>query len=39
MDKRREILGEEKYTASRESLVHGHEGEDIARLIVAFLEK
>ena len=39
MDKRRAVLGEEKYTASRESLVHGHEGEDIARLVVAFLEK
>ena len=37
-DRRRELLGEEKYTASRQSLVHGHEGEDIARLVVAFLE-
>ena len=38
LDKRRALLGEEKYTASRQSLVHGHEGEDIARLVVAFLE-
>lgn len=39
LDKRRALLGEEKYIASRQSLVHGHEGEDIARLVVAFLDK
>lgn len=38
MDKRRDVLGEEKYHASRASLQHGHEGEHIARLVVAFLE-
>ncbi|OYT88822.1 MAG: amidotransferase [Burkholderiales bacterium PBB3] len=38
LDKRRALLGEDKYTRSRESLAHGHEGEDIARLVVAFLE-
>jgi GMP synthase-like glutamine amidotransferase len=38
LDKRRALLGEEKYIASRDSLVHGHEGDDIARLVVAFLE-
>jgi GMP synthase-like glutamine amidotransferase len=39
MDKRRDILGEEKYAAARASLQHGHEGEYIARMVVAFLEK
>lgn len=38
IDRRRALLGEETYTASRESLVHGHEGEDIARMVVSFLE-
>ena len=38
LDKRRELLGEDKYHSSRASLVHGHEGEHIARLVVAFLE-
>ena len=38
MDKRREILGEEKYTAASASLQHGHEGEHIARMVVAFLD-
>jgi GMP synthase-like glutamine amidotransferase len=38
LDKRRELLGEEKYQSSRASLVHGHEGEHIARMVVAFLE-
>lgn len=37
IDKRRELLGEAQYTASRDSLLHGHEGEDIARLVVSFL--
>ena len=38
-DKRREMLGEEKYTAASASLQHGHEGEHIARMVVAFLDK
>lgn len=38
MDKRRDLIGEDKYQAARASLVHGHEGEDVARMIVAFLE-
>jgi GMP synthase-like glutamine amidotransferase len=38
LEKRRTLLGEEKYTSSCKSLVHGHAGEDIARLLVAFLE-
>ena len=38
IDKRRELLGEEKYTTARASLQHGHEGEHIARVVVAFLE-
>jgi GMP synthase-like glutamine amidotransferase len=38
MDKRREMLGEEKYTAASASLQHGHEGEHIARMVVAFLD-
>jgi len=39
MEKRRELLGEDKYHASRASLALGHEGEHIARMVVAFLEK
>ena len=38
LDKRRGLLGEDKYTASRQSLVHGHEGEHIGRMVVAFLQ-
>jgi GMP synthase-like glutamine amidotransferase len=38
MDKRRDLIGEDKYQAARASLVQGHEGEDVARMIVAFLE-
>lgn len=38
LDKRRKVLGEEKYSASRSSLQHGHEGAHIARMVVAFLE-
>ena len=38
LDRRRALLGEEKYSASHKSLVHGHEGEDLARVLVAFLE-
>ena len=38
LDKRRGLLGEDMYTASRQSLVHGHEGEHIGRMVVAFLQ-
>jgi GMP synthase-like glutamine amidotransferase len=38
IERRREVLGEEKYTSSRQSLEHGHEGEHIARMVVEFLE-
>jgi GMP synthase-like glutamine amidotransferase len=38
IERRREILGEEKYASSRQSLEQGHEGEHIARMIVEFLE-
>ena len=38
MDKRRDLLGEEQYAAASASLKHGHEGEHIARMVVAFLE-
>jgi GMP synthase-like glutamine amidotransferase len=38
MEKRREVLGEERYAAANASLQHGHEGEQIARMVVAFLE-
>jgi GMP synthase-like glutamine amidotransferase len=38
MDKRRDLIGEDRYQAARASLVHGHEGADVARMIVAFLE-
>lgn len=38
MDKRRGILGEERYAAASASLQHGHEGEHIARMMVTFLE-
>jgi hypothetical protein len=38
MDKRRGILGEERYAAASASLQHGHEGEHIARMVVTFLE-
>jgi GMP synthase-like glutamine amidotransferase len=38
IERRRAMLGEEKYTTSRQSLEHGHEGEHIARMVVEFLE-
>jgi GMP synthase-like glutamine amidotransferase len=38
IERRREILGEEKYIVSRQSLEHGHEGEHIARMVVEFLK-
>ncbi len=38
INKRRDMLGEEKHSASLNSLVHGHEGEHIARMMVAFIE-
>lgn len=38
LDKRRVRLGEDHYTASRESLTLGHDGLQVARMIVAFVE-
>jgi len=38
LDKRRHLLGEEKYLTSVQSLEHGHEGEHIGRMVVAFLQ-
>jgi GMP synthase-like glutamine amidotransferase len=38
LDKRRHLLGEEKYAASRASLEHGHEGLHIGRMVVDFLQ-
>jgi GMP synthase-like glutamine amidotransferase len=37
LDKRRALLGEEKYKASTASLAHGHDGLDVARMMVAFI--
>ncbi len=37
LDKRRAILGEEKYTSSSQSLADGHDGQDVARMMVAFI--
>lgn len=38
INKRRDILGEAHHRASLNSLAHGHEGEHMARVLVAFLE-
>ena len=38
LNKRREQLGEEHYTASRNSLAFGHDGLQMARMMVAFVE-
>lgn len=38
LDKRRHLLGEEHYQASVQSLAHGHEGEHIGRMVMAFLK-
>lgn len=38
LDKRRVLLGEAHYTASRASLTQGHDGVHVARMIVAFVE-
>lgn len=38
IDIRRSLLGEEKYAAASASLKQGHEGDHIARMLVAFLE-
>jgi GMP synthase-like glutamine amidotransferase len=37
LDKRRALLGEEKYKASTASLAQGHDGLDVARMMVAFI--
>jgi GMP synthase-like glutamine amidotransferase len=38
IEKRRALIGEAQYAASMASLAHDHEGEHIARMVVAFLE-
>lgn len=38
LDKRRALLGEEKYAACTGSLVSGHDGADMARMMLAFVE-
>lgn len=38
LNKRRHLLGEEKYLRSIDSLEHGHEGEHIGRMVAAFLQ-
>ena len=37
LNKRRTMLGEERYTASTNSLAHGHDGPAVARMMVAFI--
>ena len=37
LNKRRAILGEEKYANSTQSLADGHDGQDVARMMVAFI--
>ena len=38
LNKRRALLGEDHFNASQQSLAHGHDGLDIARMMVAFVE-
>lgn len=38
LDKRRRLLGEEKYRTATQSLAHGHDGAAVAQRIVAFIE-
>lgn len=38
LKQRRELLGDEHYMASMESLRHGHEGSEFAKVMVAFVE-
>lgn len=38
LDKRRALLGEEKYQSATQSLNAGHDGADLARMMVAFIE-
>lgn len=38
LDKRRALLGEGTYSTAMQSLVHGHDGPQVARRIVAFVE-
>jgi GMP synthase-like glutamine amidotransferase len=37
LNKRRAILGEEKYASSTQSLADGHDGLDVARMMVSFI--
>jgi GMP synthase-like glutamine amidotransferase len=38
LNKRRPMLGEDKYATCIQSLEHGHDGEAVARMMVAFIE-
>lgn len=38
MGKRREILGEDLYTSAVKSLEHGHDGLNVTRMMIAFIE-
>jgi len=38
LDEQRERMGEAEYAATSQSVLAGHEGADIARMVVAFLE-
>jgi GMP synthase-like glutamine amidotransferase len=38
LNKRRTVLGEPIYTAATESLARGHDGGDVARMMVAFIQ-
>ncbi len=38
LNKRRALLGEEKYAACTSSLAHGHDGADLARMMLAFIK-
>lgn len=38
LNKRRSLLGEEKYQSATQSLAAGHDGADLARMMVAFIE-
>jgi GMP synthase-like glutamine amidotransferase len=38
LNKRRALLGDAHYASSMESLQHGHEGSDFAKIMVAFIE-
>ena len=39
LNKRKHVLGEAHYAESMESLGHGHEGQDFAKVMVKFIEQ